>query len=501
MSATPARPRDFQFLLLGAVFALYFLESWRIPPQFDDAYISYRYAANWISGHGLVFNPGEYVEGYSNLLWTLLVAAGMALGVPARMAGHALGLLSGAGVLIAAWAYARALLPPERAGWAALAPWVVYATPSFERWAISGMETPLFSALVVAAFAFEARGRWGPATGCAALAMLTRPEGALVAASLFGFRALEHGLRSWRVWRDPLLYAGLCVALTVFRLAYYGDPLPNTFYAKVGGVWLNVSVFSTTVFLIGSGGLYLFPGLVAAVRRRRAWPGAAFSLVFLLYVVYVGGTQRYLTPVIPCVAALGTLGVAAWWQRGLVARANVGVFVAASFLLSYFGFGLVRANSLAELWADDARLTGVAAERKDDYHGEQLALGRVRTLRARGEPIAQVATGGIGAFGYYSGLPIVDVLGVVDPVVARTPVPKSDKYSLPGHQRSNPDYVFSRRPDYILIGKPEGPLQRPDWVPAVNDLRGHPEMARHYVYDREVMGYRRVDSTEPAHSP
>ena len=46
----------------------------------DDSFISFRYALNLIEGSGLVYNPGERVEGYSNLLWTLLVALWMRLG-------------------------------------------------------------------------------------------------------------------------------------------------------------------------------------------------------------------------------------------------------------------------------------------------------------------------------------------------------------------------------------------------------------------------------------
>ena len=45
----------------------------------DDAFISFRYARNLLEGHGLVFNPGEYVEGYSNFLWVLELAAAWGL--------------------------------------------------------------------------------------------------------------------------------------------------------------------------------------------------------------------------------------------------------------------------------------------------------------------------------------------------------------------------------------------------------------------------------------
>ena len=47
----------------------------------DDAYISFRYADNLARGLGLVYNPGERVEGYSNFLWTLLLAGGARLGL------------------------------------------------------------------------------------------------------------------------------------------------------------------------------------------------------------------------------------------------------------------------------------------------------------------------------------------------------------------------------------------------------------------------------------
>ena len=47
----------------------------------DDAYISFRYARNLVEGLGLVYNPGERIEGYTNFLWTLMAAAGMSVGL------------------------------------------------------------------------------------------------------------------------------------------------------------------------------------------------------------------------------------------------------------------------------------------------------------------------------------------------------------------------------------------------------------------------------------
>ena len=52
----------------------------------DDAFISFRYAENWVAGRGLVFNAGEQVEGYTNFSWTMLCALGMQLGIEPALA-------------------------------------------------------------------------------------------------------------------------------------------------------------------------------------------------------------------------------------------------------------------------------------------------------------------------------------------------------------------------------------------------------------------------------
>ncbi len=65
----------------------------------DDAYISFRYARNLVDGHGLVWNPGEWVEGYTNFLWVLILALGMKLGVDPATTAAIGGVLAGAAVL------------------------------------------------------------------------------------------------------------------------------------------------------------------------------------------------------------------------------------------------------------------------------------------------------------------------------------------------------------------------------------------------------------------
>jgi hypothetical protein len=77
------------------------------------------------------------------------------------------------------------------------------------------------------------------------------------------------------------------------------------------------------------------------------------------------------------------------------------------------------------------------------------ALGTAAPLREQRPLLHLVAVAGIGVIGYYSGLPIADYLGLVDPAVAKSaPEHPGDYLLVPGHQRSNADYVFARRPSH-----------------------------------------------------
>ena len=63
------------FLAFAAVVSYLALRGY----HFEDAYITYRYAANLAAGDGFVFTPGERVLGTSNPFYTLLLAALAAL--------------------------------------------------------------------------------------------------------------------------------------------------------------------------------------------------------------------------------------------------------------------------------------------------------------------------------------------------------------------------------------------------------------------------------------
>ena len=98
----------------------------------DDSYISFRYVDNWVRGHGLVFNPGERVMGYSNFLWIVLLYPFALVGVPADVAARLLGVLFAWGTLARVYLYARTELLGRVAAVAAVSG--LAASGSFALW-------------------------------------------------------------------------------------------------------------------------------------------------------------------------------------------------------------------------------------------------------------------------------------------------------------------------------------------------------------------------------
>jgi arylsulfatase len=135
--------------------------------------------------------------------------------------------------------------------------------------------------------------------------------------------------------------------------------------------------------------------------------------------------------------------------------------------------------------------------RNADRMFERVGERRAELLLSRGAVDVRVATGAIGSFGYHSRLPVIDILGLTDAEIGRTPVPSGETRLFPGHLRSNPSSVFAREPEYILIRR-RG-VQGAGRLRAVAELWERPELQRDYTWDDELGGYRRraVPTAEP----
>lgn len=210
----------------------------------DDAYISFRYAHQLAAGHGLVFNPGERVEGYTNLSWVLLMAVPTALGLPvatcAVVAGATFGLLA----VIESWRICLRLgVPPRAAYAAALVPCLF---PSFWGTMLNGLEGGLFAFLLMHTIRLVITRRSAVLAGlCGGLLFLTRPEGLVLAPLCVAYciaQSRREAQATARAYYAGLVLPWLAVVIgaTGWRLLYYGSWVPNTVLAK-HAPWASIS--------------------------------------------------------------------------------------------------------------------------------------------------------------------------------------------------------------------------------------------------------------------
>lgn len=453
----------------------------------DDAYITLRYADNLVAGHGPVFNPGERVEGYSNPAWMLLGALALRLGLDPLVAWRALGLLAGVGCLVISWRLARRLAP-DAGAWALLAPAWLALTPLLPRHAVSGLETVaqalvLSLGFMVLVWPAERRSWWLPLAAMLAL-ILMRPEGAGFAALLLALRG-RRGPAWWRWWA---LLGVLVVAFTIWRWGYYDALLPNTFHVKMTGEqqsW-RAGFHHLREFLRDGGGAALL-ALSAVLLACRLAAAAARGVLIVVaaqaaLLIAAGGDwmhhHRFMVPIMPLLTATMAAGggvlvrtLTEAWGRPRIPTVVVATLVVVG----------LSGNYLAEraIWQEV-----MPAVRAGQYLPQ--SYGRVASwLRQHTSPHALVAISDIGAVGYHSRRRILDMIGLVDRHVARTPGGL--------HAKHDPQYVLSRAPDYVVLVETPGGEGPPTYWRAADralaEARGFVEA--YHAVATIPLGYRR----------
>jgi hypothetical protein len=376
-----------------------------------------------------------------------------------------------------------------------VAPILVAAHPAFALWAGSGMETTLFTLLVTGATLAWVGRPGGAASGALlALAVMTRPEGALWGAA-FAADQLRRGVPRW-AWLAAS--AVLLVPQLLWRLAYYGYPLPNTFYAKVGGgvAALGAGVDYLAAFLGPGGGAVLGALAALGIAADRAHRALWLTLVGLVaaYVVWVGGDvfpmHRFLVPALPVLAALAARGVAAAWDRLGARAASLAIAFASVGLVFLYARELQRAEFTA---AASTRLCVVAR-------------GVAGYLARETRPEEPIAAMGVGVLAYYGDRPVIDMLGLTDVHVAHRDVPMGT--GVRGHEKYDADYVLSRQPAFVVLPSREALIEFVTWsagaetartfpgLPALDDMASNPRFRADYVADR-FGTFRRRDYRRP----
>jgi hypothetical protein len=444
---SPDRPsiqRELAIPLLLGLVQLVLLSTGGADPFHDDSYISLRYADNLVAGNGLVFNVGERVEGFTNPLWTLLGAAFIGLGLAPVVGLKIAGATCFLGLICSGW-YAAAEAGLDSRGRQVVA-LLLATTAVLPYWSLSGLETVPFAwAALVGVRRYAATIRAGNAaslSGAAALAVATllRPEAAAFVV-LVGSATLAVCLRRGggigalrRVAASAGIYLLPVGGWQWIRLSYYGEWLPNTFYAKVSdapgvlarGLEYLVQGLQETPLIPLLLGIALWP---IVVKRPLAGLAALVAFFHVTWVVFVGGDfmglSRFFVPALPLLVVA--------WAPAVAPRRRL--FVATAALAGVLGLSPYVTQDI---------------HREPDPHLRRYERAARWIDRNTPEDVL-IASTGIGVIGFVSGRRILDTNGLIDKEIARFRTTAFTIRGPAGHDRAHPDYVLARRPDMILL--------------------------------------------------
>jgi hypothetical protein len=437
-------------------------ESGRRYCLFDDAMVSLRYAWNFAHGDGLAWNPGERVEGITSFLFTLVMSLGAFLfdKSGAALFVQILGIPLVLGVALLVYRLGRALDMTRVLALVPFAAALAYYPLSY--WSLMGMETGLLAALSAAALFVALRLGSEPAGGKLLGLLLgsmfaTRPDAAVPAIVILGFRAVwvlrRH--RRWEILRPWLLevsiFVGVVVGLTLFRWAYYGSPVPNTYALKMANWPLSSRIRNGWHFVVPflDTSRYLLGLSLAAVtlhRDGRRLLLFCFGGSVVICQIWVGGDAwaywRMLVPGVVAFVVLAADGAGAL-IRSALRRESRALVLGASLACSAVAIG-----SADRPFAEELRMEVPAYM----VSFNQSAVEAGIELSRIADPKGSVAVAAAGTVPYYSGLRGVDVLGKSDRTIARLRGLGVDDGSTitPGHNKLDLHYsIETLRPDAI----------------------------------------------------
>ncbi len=420
----------------------------------DDAYITFRYAENYLNDHELVFNPGERVEGYTNFFWTILMIIGGRLGIHYVYFSKIIGALCGIGVIGVTYLLSLRLLPDlsHKRIVASLAALAVGTNYSFAYWAGAGLETAAFALCVIGAiYAYLRRSHL--LAVALILSTLMRPEGGLLIVFLLMAELINPG-RQWSFLFSILVLPVIfLMPFAMFKLVYYGALLPNPFYAKTSFAWpqlVNGADYLLRYLTHYWGyGVLLFPVIIAFGRMNRAQKIVTmFAAIYMVYIVLIGGdvlkVHRFFVPIIALLAIVFISSIALINQR---------------ILLVYSAILAVM------IWQSIAPRDFVWAFHQNEIGLVSKMQKLMKNLTAVDSDNFTLAATTIGVVAYeLPGRTVIDMLGLTDTTIARHPLFLDEDVSSTWREtKYNAEYILSRQPKYILFStgfRPSAPAEK-----------------------------------------
>jgi arabinofuranosyltransferase len=435
-------------LLMAGLHLLYYA-GW----THDDPYITFRYVENVASGKGFVFNEGDKLEGYSNFLFLIMLLPfkiiGMNLLGAAKLMGFFLYLSTVFLFFSFIFQHYRDIKPYHL-----ISVFLLALSGTGALWALSGMETAV--SIFCVAFAWMLFGKEikqkSPGIPWSAIfilfAAMNRPEGAVFFFALLPFLIFlwfkNANLRKYIIFWLILFLIPYGI-YNLWRIIYFGKLFPNTFYAKATGAFLpqlKAGIKYIWAFFLRNPYFFIIiPFLPLFFKKRKSMEiSTAAALVFaqLIFILLCGGDWmplgRFIAPVLVPLFFL--------FQETLI-------FIFNQLKKRDPGFKKRDALSLVCIILI---ITGIVMQYKATrpivYSAKTKNLYRPHIeigiwFRENVPEGSLLAAEEAGIIPYYSKLPFIDLLGLVDSHIAHK------KGAM--HFKHDVGYVLSRKPVYILL--------------------------------------------------
>jgi len=394
--------------------------TYRIGFPLDDAWIHLTYARNFAFHGEWSFRLGDGSAGSTSPLWTALLSIGFLLRLSPYIWTYFLGWLVLTLMAIRSENIARKVLASYRTR----IPWVgLFITLAWHlTWsATSGMETLLhgFIILIVLGMLMENTSQYMTLGLLAGLSVWIRPDGVTLLGPILFTALFQEKLFRERGSALVKVFIGfgiLFVFYLLFNLALSGSPMPNTFYAKqaeyqeyLHSLALSDRLTDYITPIIAGPFVVLVPGFflwVYKVIRERSWGAIAGVIWFFgyagIYFMRLPAYQhgRYIIPAFPILYLWGLLGM-----MGYIVSSK------ANQRISFLWRTLLVILVIAFQWV------GATQNAKDVILIETQMVRTAQWVNENLPADATLAVHDIGAIGYFTQNPLVDLAGLITPDV------------------------------------------------------------------------------------
>jgi len=420
--------------------------------SFDDPMVSMVYARNMVAGKGLVWQEGEYVEGYSNFLYTMYMSFLHLLPLDPMLLLNITGAILLGVVIVLVYYLTLKLTKSSTAALSAMFITAFYFP--LMKWSFIGTEVAPMALLLMLATHFIFRyGRASiPLYITLALITLLRIDGIFYAVGLMLITACV----SPGDWKRHVKLSGIVfipfILLTIWRMSYYGDVLPNTYYLKVLGVpfsWRimrGVYFFWENVVMHLTLPVFMLPFILLFTRFNKVQWGILMSIICLglAHSILVGGDtweewympNRFITPVLPIFFALLSAALHTMFTGVTQSKLLATLGIATATLVIWVSI----MGGYHSLWPE---FLGMDLGFYREFHCSKIKASLF--LNAATYDNATIAVVPAGIPGYYLQRKMIDALGKTDThIAALQPHSATWRDIIPGHNKYDWNYSLGK---------------------------------------------------------